>query len=188
MSDGRNLHDFALLSVNFRCLDWNDSGSRIQTSQIVRFARDYRIPSLPCKDNDGRVDNIRSVGRAAEFSTGTGKLSVKGSNFDFLTPKGPCQCNLKTTIPPSLSQDARRHSKNAPLHQRLREQGDHALITAIQVHQRAGIQCYPRRCGARALFAHLVSSAPGWPCCSIKSRSNTRRDSRSSCSASARAM
>src|SRR5262249_24346948 len=143
---------------------------------------------LPGKDHHRRVYNIRRVGGAAELSTGTGKLLVKRNNLNFLAPQEPRQCNLNTTIAPGLSHDARGHSKGAALRQRLMEQGNHALITAIQGDQRAGIQRYPRRRGASARSAHLMSSAPGSPYCSIKSRSSARSDSRFSSSARTLAM
>src|SRR5580658_8620888 len=130
----------------------------------------------------------RRVGGAAEFSTGTGKLLVKRNNLNFLATQKPCQRNLNTPVAPSLSQNARRHSKGAALLQRLTEQGDHALITAVQRDQRAGIQRYPRLRGASARSAHWMSSAPGSPYCSIKSRSSTWTDSRFSYSARTRAM
>lgn len=69
-----------------RELNGDDVGCWIQAPQVTGIACQYRILPLSCKDYHRRVDNIRRVGGAAEFSARTGKLFIKRNDRYFLAP------------------------------------------------------------------------------------------------------
>src|SRR5262249_29418049 len=111
------------------------------------------------------------------------RLFIERDNFDLIDPQEPRQRDLSTAIPPDLSHHTRGNSNLEALRQSPTQQCDQSLVTTIQGDQSAGIQRYPPTRRGSMRSAHLMSSAVGSPCCSIRSRRSVRRESRFSCSA-----
>ena len=88
---------------------------RIQTPYITRIAGNYEVLPLPGDDPDRRVDNIRSLRGAAEFSAGTSQLVVKRNKLNLLAPQEPRLGNRNATVAPGVPHDARRHAESPAL-------------------------------------------------------------------------
>src|SRR5262249_32466412 len=69
----------------------DDWAIRVQAPEVVRIACDDGVSPLPGQNHDRSVDNVRGLGGAAEFSTGTGKLFIERNNLDFVTAQEPRQ-------------------------------------------------------------------------------------------------
>ena len=76
-----------LLATPTRSLYGNNWSCRIKAPQVRRIAGDDWFLPLPREDHHRRVDDIRGVAGAAEFSAGTSKLRVKRNNLNFLAPQ-----------------------------------------------------------------------------------------------------
>jgi hypothetical protein len=58
----------------------------MQAAQVTSIACQYRILPQSREDDHQRVDNVRRVGGAAEFTTRAGKLFVRRNDRYFLDP------------------------------------------------------------------------------------------------------
>jgi hypothetical protein len=59
-------------------------------------------------------------------------MFIEWYDLDFVAPQEACQSNLDATVAPSLSHDACWNSNGPALRYRSLQQGDDALIAAIQ--------------------------------------------------------
>jgi hypothetical protein len=69
---------------------------------------------MPGEDHDGRIDDIRGLGRAARLFTHARKLLVKSNDLNVIGSQEPCQDRLNTTVATALPRTPEGTRKEQP--------------------------------------------------------------------------
>src|SRR5579875_3157400 len=151
----------------------------VESTQIVRVARDDGLMVRACRDDDRSVDDIGGPGSAAEYAGRLGVGFLERCDVDVVQTEEAGETCLAGTAPPALRQDAGRDGELGPGEVGLMEERLHAAVGTFDGDERSGVEhSAGHQSRPRADRAHRRSSSSGTP---VSAAMSARSSVRTSC-------